>query len=265
MRRKNLIPILHLHLTDHCNLDCRGCDNFSPLSPEVFADIKTFENDCARISELTHGNVQEIQLLGGEPLLHPDVISFINISRKYFPSVSINIITNGILLTKQKDEFWDSCRRNKIQIIVTKYPIKLNHDAIEKYVRSQGVMFDYYGSTGSVLKSMQCSPLDLSGCQNPRDSFLRCNSANRCISLDNGKIYTCSVIPYAKYFNTYFNKNLEITDKDFMNIYEAKNIDEIMNFISRPMPFCRYCNKKNIIYDIGYGRSKKDISEWSPE
>ena len=45
MQQKKMIPILHLHLADHCNLDCRGCDNFSPLAPEVFADTEVFEKD----------------------------------------------------------------------------------------------------------------------------------------------------------------------------------------------------------------------------
>ncbi|MDR1357309.1 MAG: radical SAM protein [Tannerellaceae bacterium] len=265
MRRKALIPILHIHLTDHCNLNCRGCDNLSPLAPETFEDTAVFERDCARISDLCNGRVEEIQLLGGEPLLHPQVAVFMRIARKYFPRVTIRIVTNGILLTKQKEDFWESCRNNNIQIIVTKYPIKFDHDAAEAFVRKQGVAFDYYGSTGSVSKTMQCSPLDIEGKQDPRESFLMCNSANRCISLSEGKIYTCSLIPYIKYFNSYFKQNLAVTENDYIDIFEAKNIDEIMNFLCKPMPFCRYCNKKGMIWDIGYGVSKKDITEWTGE
>lgn len=262
MQKKKLIPILHLHLTDHCNLNCRGCDNFSPLSPEVYADIEVFERDCARISELSGGKVEEVQLLGGEPLLHPRIIDFINITRKYFPAVNIKMISNGVLLLKQKDEFWNACRKNEIEIIVTKYPIKIDHNAIEEMAKKQGVKFSFYGSTAEVEKNMQCMPLDLEGKQDAKDSFLRCSSANRCVSLDNGKLYTCSLIPYIKYFNSQFNKNLEPTEKDYIDIYKAKDINEILEFISHPMPFCRFCKQKGIILDIGYGISKKDISEW---
>ena len=265
MKRKDLIPILHIHLTDHCNLNCRGCDNFSPLSPDVFADVEVVERDCARISELSNGKVSEIQLLGGEPLLHPQVTTFNDIVRKYFPATPVIMVTNGLLLLKQKEDFWASCRKNNIQIMVTKYPVKLDHEAIEQHVKKQGVSFSFYGSTGSVAKTMLCSPLDLSGKQDPRDSFLRCNSANRCIALDNGKIYTCSLIPYVKYFNAHFNKDLVVTENDYMDIHKVENMDEILKFISRPMPFCRYCNKKGIVWDIGFGISKKDISEWTAD
>jgi hypothetical protein len=43
----------------------------------------------------------------------------------------------------------------------------------------------------------------------------------------------------------------------------VKNIDEILFFICKPMPFCSFCNQKGIIWDIGYGVSKKEISEWT--
>lgn len=262
-RKKSQIPILHIHLTDHCNLNCKGCDNFSPLSPEVFADISVVEEDCARISELSDGKVGEIQLLGGEPLLHSQVIDFMAIVRKYFPTVPTKMITNGVLLLKQKAEFWEACRRNNIEIVVTKYPVKINHEAIENKAKEEGVKFSFYGSTAEIEKNMQCMPIDLSGTQNACDSFLRCSAANRCIAMDNGKIYTCTTIPYIKYFNAHFNKNLPVSEKDYIDIYKAKSINEILKFIAKPMPFCRFCNQKGIIWDIGYGVSKKEISEWT--
>jgi MoaA/NifB/PqqE/SkfB family radical SAM enzyme len=262
MRLKQQIPILHLHLTDHCNLNCRGCDNFSPLSPKVFAQIEIFEQDCARMAALSQGRIKEIQLLGGEPLLHPQIIDFMRIARQHFPKTPIKTVTNGILLSKQTEDFWQACRSYHIEIVVTKYPIHLDHETIARQVRQQNVVFSFYGNTDKIPKSMQCSPLDLSGTQNPHDSFLRCSSANRCISLDNGKIYTCSLIPYVKYFNTYFKQQLNVSSQDYMNIYQAENIDEILAFLAKPMPFCRYCNRKGTIWDIGYGISKQDISEW---
>lgn len=262
-RVKKTVPILHLHLADHCNLNCRGCDNFSPLAPEVFADIRTFENDCARMSELVGNRVDEIQLLGGEPLLHPQVTDFIQITRKYFPSVPVNIISNGILLPKQTDNFWEICHKNNTNIIVTKYPVKIDFKKIEQLAEKHQVHLSYYGNTESIEKNMQLLPLDLEGKQNAQDSFLRCARANRCISLDKGKLYTCSLIPYVKYFNRKFNQDLKISSNDYIDIYEAKDMNELMNFVSKPMPFCRYCNITGIEDGIAFDISKKQMTEWT--
>ena len=65
-----------VHLCDHCNLNCIGCNNFSPLSEESFADIEVFERDLCRLSELSQGYAYRIQLAGGEPLLNPRAIDF---------------------------------------------------------------------------------------------------------------------------------------------------------------------------------------------
>jgi MoaA/NifB/PqqE/SkfB family radical SAM enzyme len=60
---------LCIHLTDHCNLNCRGCDNFSPLADKRNVDVAVFERDIARIAEL--GGVSDLQLLGGSPCSIP--------------------------------------------------------------------------------------------------------------------------------------------------------------------------------------------------
>jgi hypothetical protein len=58
---------------DHCNLNCKGCTAFSPVAEEKFMDVNMFERDCERLAELTGGKIELIDLLGGEPLLHPKI------------------------------------------------------------------------------------------------------------------------------------------------------------------------------------------------
>lgn len=267
MRRKDMIPILHFHLVDHCNLNCRGCDNFSPLAKDVFTDVAVFERDCRRMAGLMGGRnrIAEIQLLGGEPLLHPQVTSFMEIARRYFPETPVNLVSNGLLLPKQGDGFWQCCKRHGIHIIVTKYPVRLDHQEIERLAGQHGVELSYYGSTDVVEKTMECVPLDLEGRQDARDSFLRCARANRCIALDNGKIYTCSLIPYVKYFNRQFNQRLEVTPADCLDIYKVGSLDEILDFLCKPVPFCRYCDVKGTKRGIKFGVSRKEITEWIGE
>lgn len=243
-------------------MNCRGCDNFAPLAPEKNVDTAVFERDCARISELAGGKIEELQMLGGEPLLHPNIAVFPEIARKYFKEAPIKIVTNGLLLKKQPDEFWDNCRRNNIQIVVTKYPVNIDHKGMEDLAKSHGVSFEYYGDTAVVLKTMSCDPIDLSGEQDARDSFIQCHRSNVCIELNDGKLYTCETIPNVKYFNAYFKQDLRVTEQDYIDIFKAKDIDEIMDFLCKPMPFCRYCDIKNKRNGIKWNVSRKELSEW---
>jgi hypothetical protein len=254
---------LHIHLVDHCNLNCRGCDNFSPLAHEKNIDISIFERDCAKISELTHGRIEELQLLGGEPLLHPQITVFPGIARKYFKEDPIKIITNGTLLLKQTKEFWYECQKNNIQIVMTNYPIKIDNNAIELLAKKYKVSFRYYGSTGTHLKTMLCDPIDLEGRQDPEESFKKCHRANTCIELNDGKLYTCETIPNVKYFNSHFNQKLEVTEQDYIDIYKANDIQELFDFLCKPVPFCRYCDRVNRQIGIKWSVSRKEISEWT--
>jgi MoaA/NifB/PqqE/SkfB family radical SAM enzyme len=248
-----------IHLTEHCNLNCKYCNHFSSLAEKEFLDIKTFERDLDRISELTNRQIELVDLLGGEPLLHPRIIEILDLPRKYFDSGKICIVTNGTLLLKQPDEFWQACKRNAIEIRISYYPIKLDRPAIKKKAKKHAVTIRYMGGG---VKTMYRVPLDLGGTQNAKDSFSRCYWANNSVYLENGKVYACPLIPNSRHFNRYFNQNLQISATDYIDIYKVKNIDEIFDFLCKPVPFCRYCNLKGTVFGLKWEHSKKEISEW---
>lgn len=251
-----------IHLTGECNLKCIGCDHFAPLAKGEYLAPETFEKDFKRLSELTSGKIKRIGLLGGEPLLHRRLTDFFIIARKYFPKSKIQIITNGILLLNQNDIFWKECKKNSIEIIVTKYPLNLNYDEIKKQARLNKVKFSFYGDTGkNIKKSYKCT-LDLTGSQNQLYNATHCFHFNRLCFLSEGKLYTCTVAPNIYRFNEKFNKNLPLSEKDYIDIYKAKDEKEILNFLSNPIPFCKYCDIKNRIYEIQWSRSKQNITEW---
>jgi hypothetical protein len=92
-----------------------------------------------------------------------------------------------------------------------------------------------------------------------------CYAANICFQLVDGKIFPCFRIAYIHYFNTFFNQKLEVTDKDFIDIYKARDMEEILSFLCKPIPFCRYCNMEKMAQYIEWDKSKKEITEWTSE
>ena len=97
-----MIEYLEHHLVDHCNCNCAGCSHFSPLADPWFENLEDFKRDFKKLSEMTE--VQLIRLMGGEPLLHPQVGDFLKITRELFPKSQIQLVTNGLLLKKRKLE-----------------------------------------------------------------------------------------------------------------------------------------------------------------
>jgi MoaA/NifB/PqqE/SkfB family radical SAM enzyme len=252
-----------IHLADHCNLNCKGCEHFSSIADEWYLDITGFERDCIKLNELTDGHIERLSLLGGEPLLHPKLIEILNISRKYFNEGLINVLTNGILLLKQPKEFWETCRKNNIEVFITKYPIKLDFTQIEKLSDLYGVKLVYEGQTSVSIKTLRLKPLDLNGMQNIKYNFTHCYMPNKCVQLYEGKMYTCAIIPYVKYFNKYFGQTLKVAEEDYIDIHHVENINQIFEFLCRPIPFCRYCKIKSMKFGLKWSVSKKEISEWT--
>ena len=121
-----MLQKVDIHLTDHCNLNCKGCTHFSPLAEKFFLDIDDFERDLTRLSELSKGDVGEMFLLGGEPLLHPEIVDFFPIARNLFPNTKLVVITNGILLPQQDERFWKACKRYNIQLWVSDYTLNID-------------------------------------------------------------------------------------------------------------------------------------------
>ena len=95
-----------INVAEHCNLSCRGCSHLSPVMPKSFVDPAKVFRDLKALSLSYHARV--VMLLGGEPLLHPDLPSVIDAVRRSGVCDSISLTTNGLLLPRMTGEFWSA-------------------------------------------------------------------------------------------------------------------------------------------------------------
>lgn len=264
-REKKYIPMkkiqFEVDITSHCNLNCKCCSQFSSIAEEEYIDLEEMEKDFCRLGELFCGEAERIYLIGGEPLLHPDIIGCMKIARRYFPKGEISVFTNGILLLQCNEEFWSACKEWRIDIIVTKYPIRLDYERILQKAADYQVGFEFFG-TSQDFKYMTNLGLDIEGRQQIRDSFEYCIEANNCVKLRNGRLYTCTR-PAAIYkFNRFFHMDLHVSEEDSIDIYRAESGEEILEFLARPIPFCRYCNVHGRKTAMEWGRTEGKMEEW---
>ena len=252
-----------LNILDHCNLRCKGCDHFACIADPYFVPYETIHEDLRRMSEILHGdNLMQIGVMGGEPLLHPDLLKILKDVRENFPYTIIRLSTNGLLLLQQKDDFWQVCRDYDVTIVNTKYPIKLDHEKIKEKAQKEGVKFQYFrGSGDDNVKTSFKKVITIEGTHNPVKSFAKCHISNFGNFLMEGKLYGC---PFScqsyRIFNKKFNQNLRMTEKDYLDIYKISDMQEIFDFAAKPRPYCRYCS--DLIRGYEWDRTSQDISEW---
>ena len=246
------LPYVEVHLTDHCNLNCRGCSHFSPLADVWYADIGSHERDMRRLSQL-FGNVDKIRLMGGEPLLHPQVCSFLAVTRRHLPDAVICLVTNGLLLSAMQPDFWRCCKAQRIVIDVTLYPIHLDTDSIRRLADAHGVNLHIHA-----LAEFHAG-LNLRGDSEPRQAMRHCRSHNYCPFLKQGSIYPCAAPAFVGYFNRAFGSSVAAAGG--LDIHERGVTGaRILQFLEQPCETCRYCAHEYRHFQ--WATSTRQMEEW---
>lgn len=265
LRPNDMLPKCSIHLVDHCNLNCKSCDHFSCLARagDYEITLRDFRHDLRRLHRIIRGRLGVLELCGGEPLLHSNIVQLMKCARRIFPRATIRFITNGILLPQQKPDFWKTAHRYKILISPTRYPIYIDWVSVTETAKKYRAELDFFMGAGNPWRTVCHKPLDLLGGQNPALSFINCQHAD-CINLYRGRLYHCPVSAYIKYFNRQFGTNLPLTSGDSLDIHErGVESTDVFEFCARPISFCRYCASRAATYGHPWEPTKKDISEWT--
>lgn len=250
-----------VEIVGHCNLNCWSCCAFSPVVKEEFMEVSVFEKDMHRMSQLVPAeNLERILLIGGEPLLHPKVEELIKITRKYFPKTNLNIHTNAILLLNMPIDFFELCRKEKVTIIYTQYPIKLDYKKIKKKLDSYGIDYNIFNGE-TETKVLSKILINSMGDSDYEENFVKCTCTS--VELSHGRLYTCSQAPSFHRLNNAFGTNIELGLNDGVDIHQCQSFEEMIEGLARPMEVCRFCE----MWHDSYGcrkcqTSKREKGEW---
>ena len=98
---KPVLPFAEIMITQACNLSCYGCTNYSDLSHKGYI---TWDQGRSEIEPwLDRVTIPDFGIMGGEPLINPEVRKWIEGCREILPNSQIRFTTNGILLSKHFD------------------------------------------------------------------------------------------------------------------------------------------------------------------
>lgn len=251
---RGTLQYLEIHIVDHCNLNCKGCSHFSPLSPPKFIDVKEFEEDLHQLKNHII-EINQLRLMGGEPLLHPNLVEFLTIARKIYPNNNISLVSNGILIPSLKKNVLKTLNKLNIRVDLTIYPTKKQN--LEEYL----TILNNFGVASEIVKTdMFYQHISLNNSRDKNISFKDCRSHFYCPALKQGKLYQCSGLAYIHLLFKHFNiKSRHLPEG--LNIYNSKiDFNEIIKFINTPDSSCENCFYGSNSYK--WEISKKEMSEW---
>lgn len=258
LRHQRLPLHIEFNLSDYCNLNCKGCSHYSPLAPDLQESLESLRHSMEKISSIKGvEKIKTVYLIGGETLLYRNLCEAIEMARKFFPKAELKVFTNGLLLPKMSEEFWETCRNNRVNINITRYPVKFDYDGVEKLCRDKGIEYEIYGDR-SLKDSFLRFPLDPKKRHNPRVSHFRCTSFG-CVTVDNGRIFPCSQSACMGHLNDRFSTDFKWEKGDYISVDDLHDVKQIFRLRNRPVPFCGYCGHTET---TEYGPSARSASEW---
>lgn len=108
----NLIKRLYINLTNKCNRECPFCCAFSKPNNNTFLNFNQFQSIISY-----HNNLKEpyeVELEGGEPLLHPQFINIVEFLAQQKLLQTLIIISNGVLVDKYIDFLYAISQKKKV-------------------------------------------------------------------------------------------------------------------------------------------------------
>ena len=260
------------HIIDKCNLNCASCNHFSSLVPED-SKGKSIEQITADFSLLSKikDEFYALNLLGGEPTLHPQLSKILRIAREMFPNNTINLTTNGTRYNMF--ELWkDAIIENNICLYITVYPYCDNYkDRLETIAKTlkpyDNIVYidfpiDSGFNYGFLSNKIVCSESEYKNCEKPY----------WCSQLKNGKLYKCYYAAQFDVLKNYFGDEItfDLDGKEYLDLNGDITFNDLNKFIYSPQPeICKHClevcNAEKGGLKHPWSKTCKDINEWIVE
>ncbi len=223
---------LEINAVKHCNLSCRSCSHSSPISEKRCYDLMQLKEDLNNLSK--YFKCEFIRVVGGEPLLHPDLVGFLRVIRESNIGRKICLVTNGVFLGKVKEDILELIDKVEISLYpmsdVLKKQIEKNADTISRSGKSVRIL-EYSDFRESVVKK-RCSNDAL-----VQVVYNTCGVAHtwRCLTLDNGRLFRCPQSMVCFDSNNAINEGIIVS--------EINNVNEVLDFLedNNFIESCRKC------------------------
>ena len=250
---KPIIHHLEANLADGCNLNCRGCLHFSNLyRKDEIPDSNELLDSIAEIAK--HCEIFQFRVLGGEPLLNPDLEEFLIKLRKILPNADLAVISNGILIPKMPESLFKTMKENYIGFNLTLYsPTLKMKDRIYEVLDKSGVAYGSHEAKTDKFEKFLClepNDIDLKPYEvcEPRGILV---VKEKCL-------YRC---PVEAYIDKYYERfNIDLKAPDGINIFEFKGDWNrlVVDLYLRPRSLCNFCSTESSFYEWSNGKPEKD-------
>jgi len=235
----NLESVIEIYITNECNLSCSNCNRFNNYNfSGHYSWKKNQEFVKAWGKKIT---APLITIIGGEPMLHPDLDKWTELVATTWPDIPVMIQTNGTL------------KHSKIQFLKNKFQnvgdvASLHHSGLEKiltknkFVKGVDIVDNTDFSDCALIDRVNYFELYNS---DPASAFNSCTMRHS-HTLFEGRLYKCPTVAILSEFIKQYQVNLTDKQDALIKTYKSLNIDcslqELENFVQTRNTHIEQCS-----------------------
>ena len=293
---KHLFSKIEFYITNVCNLTCEGCNRFNNYSFAGWQKWADYEEAYTKWSEYI--DIDRIVILGGEPLLNPDILDWVYGINRVFKR-NVQILSNGTRLNKVKGLYEALQAHGNWMGISWHNPNTIDEFEKEVYQFLQGTItkiekddpLNKFGAhTTWVDENDVAIPLwiqydfyDSAIKQNDNGRFTLHNSRpdvahNSCgfakfknYHMIKGKLYKCGPAALFPEFDQQHKFDISAADRELLNSYRPLSADdypehgaEFLDNIDKQLAMCKFCPEsldyKNRLFAVSKNQAKKQYT-----
>jgi len=235
-------------ITDKCSLNCKNCDGYIPYHVNPRTDDFNFVVESYKRVIKACEYVEAIDLLGGEPLVHPNIAEI----TKYFVEDNhcqkVAIITNGTILPS--DNLVQAMKSPKFTLRISDYGnLSKRKQEIIELCREEGIKLEITN-----YKHWDHVPL----IQQTNESTSQLDSKySACTSsvlyMKHGKIFQCTFVAGLSDLGERLIPDFEMNYVDLFQTEGDELTEKIMKFVQqlhdrRHLDACKYCPGSHCIH-----------------
>lgn len=290
MTQRYLFDRLEFYITNVCNLTCNGCNRYNNYK---FSGFWPWEEAEPVLREWAKKiDVKHPVILGGEPLLHPDIVKWINGLREIFPNYSgVQVQSNGTRIdcVRGLEQALNPMHGNWLGIslhnpddreeIFTRVRNFMGPTVQETQNSTDPIGSDYQFINDKKLKIhawMSNKFVQSNIIEQPNGGYTLYQS-NPTVAHENctfrrfknyhiirGKIYKCGPAALMPEFDQQYQFNISEEDRQLLNSYNALTLDnfdsigiEWLSNIDKEIAQCKFCPETYDYKPITFSDRKK--------
>lgn len=238
----NLIfDYLEIHAVDHCNNNCRWCNNHSPYHDISWHQAESYINWISLL-EQKRIPFRMLSIMGGEPFLHPNLTEFAHKLKTTFPGKTIAVSTNGFWLGEAQIHSYAHLWRLLDVMFLSLYP-NLTQGGFEAG-RLQNLLqlIKQYNPALSIDCRDKKEFRIIEYRKEPKEPPIFCGTSECTTLLTNGQLARCGLGGYAQP-NPHVEENFRNSRHMFFDLSKPFTTTEFWNWRRRwPFDACMYCD-----------------------